>query len=97
MAERLSEQRLQEGLSALEGWVREGEEIRKQFAFRDFRGSIAFVNAVADLAEAADHHPDITINYNRVLLALSSHDAGGLTQQDLDLARQVEQRPGSAP
>lgn len=93
MAERLPEQSVDEALRTLAGWSRVGTELQKQFSFDHFRGSIAFVNAVAELAEAANHHPDITINYNRVLLVLSTHDAGGLTQQDLDLARQIERHP----
>jgi 4a-hydroxytetrahydrobiopterin dehydratase len=72
------------------GWSFAENEIRKSFQFQDFRGAIAFVNAVADLAEAADHHPDITITYNRVLLVLTTHDAGGVTQQDLDLAAAID-------
>jgi 4a-hydroxytetrahydrobiopterin dehydratase len=56
------------------------------FAFGDFRAGMAFVNKVADAAEAADHHPDIDIRYNKVRLALVTHDAGGLTNKDFDLA-----------
>ena len=92
MPGRLSEDEIERDLNSLAGWGREGEEIRKQFSFSDFRGSMAFVNAVADLAEAANHHPDITINYNRVTLALSSHDAGGLTDRDVNLAKQIEEQ-----
>jgi 4a-hydroxytetrahydrobiopterin dehydratase len=95
MAERLADSAVASALQSLAGWSREGDTIRKQFTFQDFRGSIAFVNAIADLAEAANHHPDITITYNRVLVALSTHDAGGLTQNDLDLARQIEQAPAA--
>jgi 4a-hydroxytetrahydrobiopterin dehydratase len=92
MADRLSDEVAQQALRELTDWVLESNEIRKTFTFDDFPGAIAFVNGVADLAEAADHHPDITINYNRVLLALSSHDAGGITQKDIDLAREIERR-----
>jgi 4a-hydroxytetrahydrobiopterin dehydratase len=95
MAERLPDQAVNEALASLDGWAREADTIRKQFSFRDFRGSIAFVNAVAELAEAANHHPDITINYNRVLIVLSTHDAGGLTQNDLDLAAKIEHDPAA--
>jgi 4a-hydroxytetrahydrobiopterin dehydratase len=95
MAERLPDQAVTEALAKLDGWTREADTIRGQFTFRDFRGSIEFVNAVAELAEAANHHPDITINYNRVLIALSTHDAGGLTQNDLDLAGKIERDPAA--
>jgi len=95
MAERLSDHAVSDALRTLDGWSREGDTIRKQFAFPDFRAAIAFVNAVAELAEAANHHPDITINYNRVLLVLSTHDAGGLTQNDLDLAGRIQRDPAA--
>ncbi len=72
------------------GWKRTADEIAKQFEFNDFRQSMIFVNKVADLAEAADHHPDITINYNRVTLTLSTHSEGGLTKKDFALASQIE-------
>jgi 4a-hydroxytetrahydrobiopterin dehydratase len=94
MPGRLSDDEITRALAGLPGWAREGDEIRKQFSFPDFRGSMAFVNGVADLAEAANHHPDITINYNRVTLALSSHDAGGLTDRDVDLAERIERQAG---
>ena len=58
----------------------------RQFQFADFLGSIAFVNSVAQVAEAAGHHPDIDIRYNKVRLALTTHDAGGITAKDFDLA-----------
>jgi 4a-hydroxytetrahydrobiopterin dehydratase len=91
MAERLSDDELNSALRGLPGWDHIGDEIRKQYSFPDFLGSIAFVNSVAQLAEAAGHHPDITINYNRVTLTLTTHDAGGLTGNDVSLARQIEQ------
>ena len=58
----------------------------RTFLFKDFRASLAFVNKVGDLAEDAGHHPDIDIRYNKVRLALVTHDAGGITQKDFDLA-----------
>jgi 4a-hydroxytetrahydrobiopterin dehydratase len=67
-------------------WKVENGELVRTFQFEDFRGSMRFVNQVADLAEAAAHHPDIDIRYNRVRLALVTHDAGGLTAKDFDLA-----------
>ncbi len=77
-------------LDALHGWARTGREIRKTYRFQRFRDAIAFVNRVADLAERADHHPDIDIRYDRVTLTLSTHSAGGLTAKDFDLAGEVE-------
>ena len=73
-------------LASLPGWSLERGELVRQFQFPDFLGSTAFVNGVAKLAEAAGHHPDIDIRYNKVHLALTTHDAGGITQKDFDLA-----------
>ena len=94
MPVRLSDEEIARALAGLAGWSREGDEIQKQFTFPDFRGSIAFVNAVAELAEAANHHPDISINYNRVSLALTTHDVGGLSDSDVSLAAQIERAAG---
>ena len=77
-------------LAALANWRRENDEIRKEFTFAEFRASMAFVNRVADLANAADHHPDIDIRYSRVLIALSTHSEGGITDKDFALAQQIE-------
>ena len=86
----LSEAEITERLKGLPGWTRNGARIQRTFAFDDFVGSMAFVNRVAELAEAANHHPDIDIRYSSVTLVLSTHDAGGLTQRDFDLAAQVQ-------
>jgi 4a-hydroxytetrahydrobiopterin dehydratase len=77
-------------LESLPGWERDGDEIEKRFRFDDFKASMAFVNRVADLAETADHHPDITIKYNRVKLTLSTQSADGVTEKDFALAAQIE-------
>lgn len=77
-------------LASLPGWERAGREIRRVYSFPDFKGSMAFVGRVAELAEAMDHHPDILINYSRVTLTLSSHDAGGITERDIRLARRID-------
>ena len=63
--------------------------ISRRFEFSDFAEAMRFVNKVARLAESANHHPDITINYNRVKLALTTHDEGGLTMRDFNLARRI--------
>ncbi len=73
-------------LSSLPAWEVQRGELVRTFVFADFRAAIAFVNQVAEAAEAAGHHPDIDIRYNKVHLALVSHDAGGLTAKDFDLA-----------
>jgi 4a-hydroxytetrahydrobiopterin dehydratase len=71
-------------------WKVENGELVRTFQFKDFRGSMRFVNQVADRAEAAEHHPDIDIRYNKVRLGLVSHDAGGLTAKDFELAAQAD-------
>ena len=69
-------------IKALAGWRLEGDEIRKAYVFTDFLAAIAFVNRIAPEAQAADHHPDILINYKRVTLTYSTHSEGGLTDKD---------------
>jgi 4a-hydroxytetrahydrobiopterin dehydratase len=77
-------------LSALPQWQRHGEIISRTFEFKDFPAAMKFVNDVAELAEQAQHHPDIDIRWNKVALALTTHDAGGLTEKDFELARQCD-------
>lgn len=76
-------------LRALPGWTREGRRIRRTFTFDGFKEAITFVNRVAELAERQDHHPDILVEYRKVTLTLTSHDAGGLTARDLRLAEAI--------
>jgi 4a-hydroxytetrahydrobiopterin dehydratase len=87
---RLDEAGIAAALGQAPGWERAGAEIRRTYTFDDFRAALAFVNRVGDLAERAAHHPDIDIRYNRVTLALSTHDAGGLSAKDFDLARAID-------
>jgi 4a-hydroxytetrahydrobiopterin dehydratase len=77
-------------LKGLDGWERDDDEIEKEFKFADFKASMAFVNQVADFANATDHHPDIKIKYDRVKLTLSTHSEGGITEKDFALAVQIE-------
>ena len=77
-------------LATLTGWERDGDEIVKTFELPTFPDAIAFVTRIADKAEAANHHPDSDIRWRKVRVAFTTHDAGGLTELDLDLARQVE-------
>jgi 4a-hydroxytetrahydrobiopterin dehydratase len=72
-------------------WTREGDELVTSVKLHDFKAALAFVNAVGEAAEAANHHPDIDIRWNTVRLALSTHSAGGLTLLDLALARAIDQ------
>jgi 4a-hydroxytetrahydrobiopterin dehydratase len=87
---KLDETKIQTALAALPAWKREGETISRTFQFADFVAAMKFVNAVADLAEQVQHHPDMDVRWNQVTLALSTHDAGGLTEKDFGMARQCE-------
>lgn len=87
---KLTPEEIQSRMAQAQGWELAANAIRKLFKFEDFRQAMAFVNRVADAAEAADHHPDITINYSRVTLSLSTHSAGGLTEKDFSLAQKID-------
>ncbi|HEX4155173.1 MAG TPA: 4a-hydroxytetrahydrobiopterin dehydratase [Acidobacteriaceae bacterium] len=87
--QKLSDSEIQQALSGLGGWSLEGGELVQQRTFADFVAALHFVNHVADLAEQAGHHPDIDIRYNRVRLALVTHDAGGITANDAAMARKI--------
>lgn len=76
-------------LQGLTDWSLRSGNIERQYTFDSFVAAIAFVNRVADAAERAGHHPDITINYNRVTMALSTHSEGGITAKDFDLAHEI--------
>ncbi len=78
-----------QGLTAIPDWRIENGTLARGFAFSDFREAMSFVNSVAAIAERAGHHPDIDIRYNKVNLALSSHDAGGITERDFSLAAEI--------
>jgi 4a-hydroxytetrahydrobiopterin dehydratase len=87
---KLSRGEADQRLQKLTGWKLEGDAIRKQYTFADFPDAIAFVNRLAPRAEAADHHPDILINYKRVTLTYSTHSEGGLTAKDFDGAAMAD-------
>jgi 4a-hydroxytetrahydrobiopterin dehydratase len=91
MAELLSEDGI---TSRLEGstWRREGQEIVRDWQFKDFGEAMAFVNRVAETAEEANHHPDILVHgWNKVRLSLTNHSAGGLTEADFEMAQKLDQ------
>lgn len=94
MRDRLSDVEIQRALGKLPGWARRGDTISKTYQFKAFPEGIAFIGKVAKAAEAADHHPDIDIRFTKVLIALSTHTAGGVTQMDLDLATKIEGMAG---
>lgn len=86
----LSDREIAAGLAAGK-WQRDGQAIARELKFEDFAQAIAFVNRVADAAEAANHHPDIEVHgWNKVRLELSTHSEGGLTRADLDMAARID-------
>jgi 4a-hydroxytetrahydrobiopterin dehydratase len=90
MRQKLSDLEIQRALGTLSGWSRRGDVLTKTFTFDRFADGITFVDRVAKAADAMDHHPDIDIRYTKVTMALSTHDAGGITQADLSLAETIE-------
>ena len=86
----LSPDKIQEELKALPGWEFKDNAIAKLYRFKEFLDGIRFVDKVAEMAEAADHHPDILINYTRVTFKCATHSDGGVTAKDVALARGIE-------
>jgi 4a-hydroxytetrahydrobiopterin dehydratase len=87
----LSDAEVESALCALPGWSRSGAEIEKTYECASFPDAVAFVVRIGFLAEAADHHPDLDIRWRRVRVALTTHDSGGLTENDTALAKQIEE------
>ncbi len=94
---KLSTEELEFRLRHLSGWRHEGDALVKQFAFAGFPEAVAFVNRLVPGAEAADHHPDIAINYRRVTLSYSTHSEGGITARDFDGAQRADEAYSSHP
>jgi 4a-hydroxytetrahydrobiopterin dehydratase len=97
MPELLSDIAIQRELGSLPGWSRRGDLLTRTYQFRNFADAMTFVNRVAVAAESANHHPDIDIRYSKVTLSLSTHDAGGITQNDLDLAKAIDKDDKTVP
>jgi 4a-hydroxytetrahydrobiopterin dehydratase len=94
MANRLERQQVAEALQKLSNWTLQGDQIERLLTFENFVDSMIFVNKVAEIAEEEGHHPEIRIVYNRVMLALTTHDAGGLTSKDFQMARRINELLG---
>jgi 4a-hydroxytetrahydrobiopterin dehydratase len=88
----LDQTQIQTYLASLPEWKLEHDELVRTITFNDFQQAMKFVNHVADLADKAGHHPDIDIRYNKVRLALVTHDAGGITQNDIGLAQDIDKK-----
>ena len=91
MAERLGEAQVREELAKTPGWELKEGQITRLYKLSGFKEALTFVNRVGELAEAADHHPDIDIRYSKVRLTLSTHSAGGLTAKDFSLASRIDE------
>jgi len=94
MSNVLTASEIEAALQNLPGWASHSGSIERVFQFGNFREAMEFVNKIAAAAEAANHHPDITINYNKVTLTLVSHDSGGVTQRDIRMAGKINQVAG---
>jgi 4a-hydroxytetrahydrobiopterin dehydratase len=86
----LSKDEINQALAGLPGWELDGEAITREFKFSNFVEAVAFVDRLVEPAEAANHHPDLEIHYNRVRVALSTHSEGGITNKDFALAREID-------
>ena len=80
---------IKDWIRAQSGWSYKDKSIRKEYDFPSFRDSIVFVNRIASIADDVDHHPDIDVRYNKVLLTITTHDSGGVTENDLALAEKL--------
>ncbi len=89
MAKLLTEIEIQQLASQIPDWTVEGKELKLVKIFKDFVEAIAFVNKLVEPAETAGHHPDLVISYNKVIVSLTTHDAGGLTEKDFALAEKI--------
>ena len=92
IVEQLDDSAVADGLADLGGWSRNGDTIVREFEFADFIDAVGFMAKVGALAERANHHPELSHVYNRVRIALSTHDAGGITERDLSLAQEINER-----
>lgn len=87
---KLSETEIETALGELNGWKMEGVNLKKRYKFENFAGALDFVNRVGAIAESRDHHPDITFGWGYAEFAITTHDTGGLTANDFDLAKAIE-------
>lgn len=93
----LSAEAIQQRLVKMHGWSLQGKDLRRDFTFKSFMPGIEFVNKIAQAAESAGHHPDITIRYNVVGISLSTHSEGGVTEKDFALAGKIDQIRATVP
>lgn len=94
--ERLAAEDVEQKLAEFGDWSLIGDAMQRTFGFDNFVDAMAFVNKIARLAEKQQHHPDILVRYNKVTLTLSTHDAGGLTEKDFEMAGHIDQAAQAA-
>jgi 4a-hydroxytetrahydrobiopterin dehydratase len=94
MRTKLSDLEIRRAIGSLPGWSRKGDSLNKTYSFARFADGIRFVQQVAEVADKMNHHPDIDIRYTNIGFSLSTHDAGGITQRDLELATAIEKAAG---
>ncbi len=87
---KLSDEEIEQGLAQLQGWSRHGDAIHRLVEFASYKDGVVFACAVAHLADAMDHHPDLTIGYRKVEIVLSTHSVAGLSPYDLELAKRIQ-------
>ncbi len=90
MADLLSGGEIEERLSSLDGWERDGDAITKTFDRGDFVGSVEFVRRMVEPAEGMNHHPDLSVSWSEVKVSITNHAAGGLTEADFELAAKID-------
>lgn len=88
--DKLAPEDIEQKLAQFPDWSASGDAVQRTFNFPNFVEAMAFVNRVAELAEQVQHHPDILVRYSKVTLTLSTHDAGGVTDKDFDLAKRID-------
>ena len=87
----LNDQEILTSLATIDGWQKEGNEIKKTFKTKNFVETMGLVNKIALLSERADHHPDLGVHYSKVVVSLSTHSEGGITEKDINLAKEIEE------
>jgi 4a-hydroxytetrahydrobiopterin dehydratase len=87
---KMTENDIKKALSSMKEWSYKDNEIYKEYVFNNFMQSVKFVNIIAPVAESVKHHPDIFISYNKVRVTLTTHDEGGVTEKDIDLAKKID-------
>ncbi len=86
----LDEAEIESRLAGIDGWEREGEAIAKTFDRGDFVGSVKFIDAIVEPAEEMNHHPDLSVSWNKVRISITNHAQGGLTENDFELAKRID-------